>query len=414
MRWFRGVLIAPTTKPCAGMTLVEVVVAVCIIAAVSVFVTSAFLTVLNINAKSNIGVKDAAGVEQSIAGVAPAGEVSSENIGISFGGVKLPSTADTYTQGGKSYTVIQGSDVQAPDPVYFGDGAGALPGGIETGSPGGKTEAPYLVTLAGRYQLEVWGAQGGGAASSGRNGFGGKGGYASGVVTLKENDALYLYVGGAGTSAASGADARISGGFNGGGAGYNTNQIRTGGGGGSDIRVNTDSLYARVIAAGGGGGGAIYDTYNFQGGAGGGLNGADADMNGYVLANFSGLGGTQNNGGRPGYINSGYMPAGFGLGESQTVSTSTRSGGGGGWYGGSATGGGGSGWVFTRAAYDAWGNPDDKPLYLLDDAYHLADAKTIAGNVSMQIPDPLSDIETPAYITGKAGGGFIRITYLGK
>lgn len=39
-----------------------------------------------------------------------------------------------------------------------------------------------------------------------------------------------------------------------------------GGGGGSDVRINSTSLYARVIVAGGGGGSSYYDgTYRGYG-----------------------------------------------------------------------------------------------------------------------------------------------------
>ena len=60
-------------------------------------------------------------------------------------------------------------------------------------------ETPYY----GKYKLEVWGAQGGDNTRA--NALGGKGGYATGVVTLPANTTLYIYVGG-------------MAGFNGGGA----------------------------------------------------------------------------------------------------------------------------------------------------------------------------------------------------
>lgn len=76
------------------------------------------------------------------------------------------------------------------------------------------------------------------------------------------------------------SNTKAIGGFNGGGdTGIgNSSDITTtagSGGGGTDIRLNTDSLYARVIVAGGGGGGG----YNGNGGAGGGASGIRAGTN---------------------------------------------------------------------------------------------------------------------------------------
>ena len=65
------------------------------------------------------------------------------------------------------------------------------------------------------------------------------GGYSYGTVSLNKNDTLYIYVGGQGTTSTTGT----GGGFNGGGGTWSTNAA--GGGGATDIRINTDSLYAR-------------------------------------------------------------------------------------------------------------------------------------------------------------------------
>ena len=109
----------------------------------------------------------------------------------------------------------------------------------------GKNE----VTLnPGTYKLEVWGAQGGSYNES--YGVGGKGGYSYGTLTLTETTNLFVYVGGKGSySSSSSTTAKGGGGTNGGG---NAAYRGGGGGGASDIRINTDSLYARVIVAGGG------------------------------------------------------------------------------------------------------------------------------------------------------------------
>ena len=117
------------------------------------------------------------------------------------------------------------------------------------------TRYPYkgqsqTVTLdPGLYRLRCWGAQGGSYSSSYQ---GGAGGYSEGVIKLKESTTLYLYVGGqpSGSTRA---------GFNGGGTGEYHEFIGVwtdpqGGGGGTDIRIGSTSLYARVIVAGGGAG----------------------------------------------------------------------------------------------------------------------------------------------------------------
>lgn len=75
---------------------------------------------------------------------------------------------------------------------------------------------------------------------------------------------MYIYVGGTPATNSSNRTA-VTGGFNGGGNGYNryynsTYTYGQGGGGATDIRIGTDSLYARVIVAGGGGGSASVDA----------------------------------------------------------------------------------------------------------------------------------------------------------
>ena len=101
---------------------------------------------------------------------------------------------------------------------------------------------------AGTYKLECWGAEGGYRSSQT---YSGKGGYATGVLTLTSTSktTLYLYAGGSGGSISSNKGTVVAGGFNGGGYRYGF----AGGGGGSDIRIGSDSLYSRVIVAGGGG-----------------------------------------------------------------------------------------------------------------------------------------------------------------
>ena len=79
--------------------------------------------------------------------------------------------------------------------------------------------------------------------------YGGKGGYSTGTLTLTQKTTIYIYVGGSGNSVTSASNSIYPGGFNGGGYRYNYK----GGGGATDIRIGSASLYARVIVAGGGG-----------------------------------------------------------------------------------------------------------------------------------------------------------------
>ena len=146
-------------------------------------------------------------------------------------------------------------------------------------NPGDVLNCPYsgasvaLILPPGRYELKCWGAQGGYRSNVT---YGGKGGYASGVLSVQEETGFHLYVGGSGNTGGN------SGGFNGGGrrASYN------GGGGASDIRLRADNLLARVIVAGGGGSDG---ASNKQGMYGGGESGGSATQS----YGSGGYGGTQ-------------------------------------------------------------------------------------------------------------------------
>lgn len=121
----------------------------------------------------------------------------------------------------------------------------------------GKAEE-WVVPTTGKYKLEVWGAQGGGTQTAGGGGgnpkYGGMGGYSTGNINLNEGTKIYVYAGGQGLEdnySNSGVTRTTLGGFNGGGSTI-TQGAAGSGGGASDIRIMTDSLYARVIVAGGG------------------------------------------------------------------------------------------------------------------------------------------------------------------
>lgn len=271
------------------------------------------------------------------------------------------------------------------------------------------SSATYTVTTDGYYQLEVWGAEGGYRSSSS---YSGKGGYVSGKIFLNKGDTLYITVGGNGTT---------NNGFNGGGISGCT--IANGctttiyGGGATDIRLGSMSIYARIIVAGGGGsvGGS-----SKKGGAGGGTTGGSTteSYSGQGCSTTAcGQGGTQIAGGA-GTTTSGYTGTagtfGFG-GQGYRYGSSTfgfGGGGGGGWYGGSGSvpdtssdddrgGGGGSGFILTK------GNTSVPSGYLVQSKlYYFTDIVLLDGTSSM--PSPTSSTNT----TGRSGDGYARITKL--
>lgn len=268
------------------------------------------------------------------------------------------------------------------------------------------TGAVQSVTLnAGTYTLECWGAQGGYRSSSS---YGGTGGYSIGTLSLSSKTTLYIYVGGSGNSVTSAnSSGYYPGGFNGGGY-RNTYK---GGGGATDIRIGTDSLYSRVIVAGGGGSdGSSSQSGGYAGGTSGARGSFGYGSYGYggnQTATYSSLNaiasqGTNNN--------SSDCAAGFGFGGFGCYSSSGYGGaGGGGWYGGQGTypdgsgdddggGGGGSGYVYTSST--AKNYPQG---CLLNSSYYLTDAQTIAGNQAFTSPEGTSE-------TGHSGNGFCRIT----
>ena len=215
----------------------------------------------------------------------------------------------------------------------------------------------YVAPRTGKYTLEVWGAQGGAGDSRA-----GKGGYAKGTVNLTAGEVIHIYVGG-------------SSGYNG---GATSNRPEGCGGGASDIRIGSGTLYDRILVAGGGGGfGGRSDGI---GGSGGGASGGNGG-NGY---GGIGYGGTQTAGGAGGRnASSGTFGNGGAAGGSNA---NGRAGGGGGWYGGGGGGndypnfndyddagaGGGSGYVFTSTSHKPSG-------YNVASKYYMTGGTTQAG-----------------------------------
>lgn len=254
--------------------------------------------------------------------------------------------------------------------------------------------AKSITLQPGKYKLEVWGAQGGSYSTSYQ---GGVGGYSYGTLILNEPTIVYIYAGGQ-PAPLTGTTDPSSGGFNGGGVGEyttygGTSTYAQSGGGGSDIRISSNSLYARVLVAGGGGGAsnrfnALTTRY------GGGLT-SGAYSTTYQATQTSGYS--------------------FGTGASSKDVSNYKyvnAASGGGWYGGNASinysdstqydsyNAGGSGYVYTSNTASNYPSG-----CLLNENYYLIDAETIAGNVSFLSPDGVSE-------TGHTGNGYVRITIL--
>ena len=232
-------------------------------------------------------------------------------------------------------------------------------------------------------------------ASSKNTYWGGTGGYSTGILSLSAPTSIYLYTGGRGDySDYSEKGKTVNGGFNGGGSSkirWYTSAYSSGGGGGgaSDIRIGSDSLYARVIVAGGGGGGAGESNSSVK--QGGGLIGNSAVEEYKATQTKAGTNGS------------------FGQGANSTGSGNYNygpGGGGGGWYGGGAStnvsdsfadcrthNGGGSGYVYTSSTASNYPSG-----CLLNSNYYLTNASTTTG-YSKTNPGDTYD-------------GYIRITVL--
>lgn len=278
----------------------------------------------------------------------------------------------------------------------------------------------FTAPVAGYYKLETWGAQGGGSKTytdgnytSSRQGFkddmtyveGGKGGYTTSTVYLKEGQTIYIVVGGKGEELyytqgeISNAITIPNGnGFNGGGKAStidNYGDCYVGGGGGathisltkqgngllSDYTNNQGDVL--TVAAGGGGSGFYHNRgsgywHHGLGGAGGGLESQGNYDNNAGSSGKSTVNGSTQTGSGTGTNK--WLQGSFGQGATNI------NGGGGGWYGGSTTflqgGAGGSGHIGTGL-----------------------NGETIAG--TEEIPSPYGTTET-----GHQGNGYARITFV--
>ena len=269
----------------------------------------------------------------------------------------------------KTFTIFQNLKTLAFALVLMVSSAHYRAQNIQTFSFTGATQTFVVPNCVTTISVNARGAQGGASGYAG-----GLSALASGVMSVTAGQTLYINVGGMGTLTA--------GGFNGGGNGGVSPASSGGGGGGaSDIRLNANSLIARVLVAAGGGGSGGSTTYNAtpgNGGAGstcnaplgvggGGAGGCASGSNGGCAGGAATGYGT---GGGGGGLNSGGPTAGsstgtfgqagsFGLGGdggSYTGATFCNGGGGGGggYYGGAGgmsgsggcNGGGGGGASF--------------------------------------------------------------------
>lgn len=199
--------------------------------------------------------------------------------------------------------------------------------------------------------VEAYGAAGGdGAIGDGTSpgGTGGLGGYTSGNLSVTPGQTLYIYVGGAGITG--------TGGYNGGANGGTQNA--GGGGGASDVRVNSSNVADRILVAGGGGGGGRggCETGAVNGGNGGsgnggngidGINSPDGGAGFGAIGTASGAAGVGCSGflGQPGVAASNENGGTGGSGQSCccfSFGSIPGGGGGGGGYLGGGGGGGGS------------------------------------------------------------------------
>ena len=102
----------------------------------------------------------------------------------------------------------------------------------------------------------------------------GAGGYISGKITFLRNMKGYIAIGGKGVLTPSSVNGVGEGGYNGGGKGKSSYKSDRGatGGGSTDLRIDVNDIYHRILVAGGGGGTDDQAGNDGRGGAGGGLN----------------------------------------------------------------------------------------------------------------------------------------------
>lgn len=259
-------------------------------------------------------------------------------------------------------------------------------------------ESSCINLLKGKYKLKCWGGSGGCRHEINESQ---RGGYSEGILTVDSEAQLYGVVGGSGigTELINVTYSNMNypyAMYNGGGVQASSTIIfGNAGGGATDFRIGSDSLYARVIVAGGAGGNGGPNRF---GGVGGGESGGTN-----TVTSGSGYGdspgpGTHSSTPKSSDSSHATINGGFGYGGNGVYYSNGYGGaGGGGWYGGSGTypdgsgdddrgGNGGSGYILTATTYKPEG-------YLLGEEYYLTDGKTIAGGNDLPIGQTRAEIE---------------------
>ncbi|UTC28551.1 putative lectin-like domain protein [Brevundimonas phage vB_BpoS-Marchewka] len=213
----------------------------------------------------------------------------------------------------------------------------------------------FTAASAGALTFKLWGGGGGGSNASNiapRVGYGGAGGWVSGLILVAAGDVVKVEVGGGGKTDPLTGAAVSPGGWPDGGEGGYAFTIRAAGGGGGSTRLYINDV---LVAIAGGGGGANHNETGTTvalgySGAGGGLVGQD----GFGTAGWAGLGGTQSAGGFSNPANNAAKQGAARKGGSGFFANGDNKnggGGGGGYYGG----GGGSGQWTTNLSSGAGG-----------------------------------------------------------
>ena len=242
------------------------------------------------------------------------------------------------------------------------------------------SEEIFTAPITGTYKLETWGAQGLSNLNVSPIAVGGYGGYASGFVSLKANDIIYINVGEGGKNSMNAYNGGGYGQLSGGGATH----IATITGLLSSLENNNDKI---LIVAGGGGGNDTSKDIIPSGGGFVGVNGSNA------------IGGKQNM-----QTDSQYNAA-FGKGGDSFVYNNGDSGGGGGagFYGGAgspdwwSSGAGGSGYIGNSLL-------TQKSMYCYNcEESSEESTKTISTSCTSV---------TPTENCAKQGNGYARITLI--
>ena len=140
---------------------------------------------------------------------------------------------------------------------------------------------PYIVTLPkGIYEFKLYGTNGG--IPTNLEGMSSEdsvqaGGIVSGIIKFDKRAIFYATLGGKGNYLKTDANNKVNsnkGGYNGGGSSYLSSHGTSSGGGSSDIRIEFNDVFHRILVAGSGGGqddsGANFAANDGRGGAGGG------------------------------------------------------------------------------------------------------------------------------------------------